>query len=87
MKLLNFLYVLVIIAQTAIESDSLSANISNDVTKKFDELEKIILLKMQKLQKENEYLQMEIYMLHQKTNINFECCKLQPDNVCGPCLR
>ena len=25
-------------------------------------------------------------MLHQKTNINFEYCKLQPNDICGPCL-
>ena len=83
---MHFLYVIVIIAQTAIKSYSLSANISNDVIKKFDELEKRISLKIQKLQKENEYLQKEINVLHQKTNINFEYGKLQPDDICGPCL-
>ena len=77
---------MVITVQTAIESYSLSANISNDITKKFEQLEKRISLKMQKLQKENEHLQKEINMLHQKTNINFEYCKLQPDDICGPCL-
>ena len=25
-------------------------------------------------------------MLHQKTNINFEYCNLQPDDICSPCL-
>ena len=25
-------------------------------------------------------------MLHQKIDINFEYCKLQPDDICGPCL-
>ena len=25
-------------------------------------------------------------MLHLKTNINFEYCKLQSDDICGPCL-
>ena len=26
-------------------------------------------------------------MLHQKTNIKFEYCKLLPDDICGSCLR
>ena len=76
MKLLPSLYVIVIIAQTAIDSYSLSVNISNDITKKFVELEKRLSLKIQKLQKENEYLLKEINRLHQKTNVNFEYCKL-----------
>ena len=25
-------------------------------------------------------------MLHHKSNISFEYCKLQPDDICGPCL-
>ena len=86
MKLLNFFHVVVIITQAGKDSYSLSANINNGVTKMFEELEKRISLKMQKLQKEVEYLQKEINMLHQKTNINFEYCKLQPDDICGPCL-
>ena len=86
MKLLPFLYVIVIIAQTAIESYSISVNISNDITKRFEELEKRLSLKIQKLQKENEYLLKEINRLHQKTNVNFEYCKLLPDDICGPCL-
>ena len=43
-------------------------------------------LEIQKMQNENQYLQKEINMLHQKTNINFEYSKLQPDDVYGPCL-
>ena len=31
-------------------------------------------------------LEKEIQVLHQKTNINFEHCKLQPDDICSPCL-
>ena len=64
MELMHFLHVIVLIAQTTIESYSLSVNISNDVTKKFEELEKRISLKIQKLQKENEYLLTEINTLH-----------------------
>ena len=78
MKLLPFLYVIVIIAQTAVETYSLLTNIS-DINKRFEDLEKRVSLKMQKLQK-------KISMLHRKTNINFEYCKLQPNDICGRCL-
>ena len=74
MKLLHFLYVVAIKAQTAIESYLLPGNISNNITK------------MQKLQKENEYLQKEINMLNEKTNINFEYCKLKSDDLRGTYL-
>ena len=73
---MHLLYAIVIIAKTAIESYSVAVNISNDVTKKFEELKKQISLKIQKLRKETEYLQKEINALHQKININFEYCKL-----------
>ena len=79
MKFLHFLYVIVTIAQVSKEGFSLSANISNDTNKNLEELKKQISLEIQKLQK-------EINVLHQKTNINFEYCKLQPDDICGPCL-
>ena len=86
MKLLHFLNVILVTAQTIIESYSISANVSNGITKRFQELEKRLSLKMQKLQKENEYLQKEINILRKQSNINFEYCKLQPDDICGPCL-
>ena len=50
------------------------------------ELEKQISLEIQKMQKQNQYLQKEIPVLPQKINISFEHCKLQPDDICGPCL-
>ena len=84
MKLLHFLNVILVTAQTIIESYSISANVSNGITKRFQELEKRLSLKMQKLQKENEYLQKEINILRKQSNINFEYCKLQPDDICGP---
>ena len=86
MKLWYSLYNIVIIGQAAIDSYSLSTNITNDVNKKFEELENRISLKIEKLQKITEYLQKEIDALHQKTNVNFEYCNLQPDGICGPCL-
>ena len=43
-------------------------------------------MKTEKMQKENKYLQKEILELHQKINFNFDHCKLQPDNICGPCI-
>ena len=86
MELLHPLYIIVTIAQLSKECLSLSANISNDTDKVLEKLKKEISQEIQKLQKENEYLQKEINKLHQKTNINFEYCILQPDNICGPCL-
>ena len=77
MELLHSLYVIVTIAQVSKECFSLANNISND--NKLEELKKVISLEIQKLQK-------EINALHLKTNINFEYCKLQPDDICGPCL-
>ena len=82
--ILHPLYVIVIIAHESKECFALSANISMDTDKKLEKLEKLISLERQKLYKENEYLQNKINMLHQKTNINFEYCKLQPDDLCGP---
>ena len=79
MKLLHCLYVIVIIAKVSKECYSLSA-------KNLEELKKEISQEIQKLQKENQQLKNEINVLHQKININFEYCKLQPDNICGPCL-
>ena len=79
MKFLHCLYVVVIIAEVSKECYSLSA-------KNLEELKKEISLEIQKLQKENQQLKTEIKVLHQKTNINFEYCKLQPDDICGPCL-
>ena len=79
MKLLHCLYVIVITAKVSKECYSLSA-------KNLEELKKEISQEIQKLQKENQQLKNEINVLHQKTNINFEYCKLQPDNICGPCL-
>ena len=38
------------------------------------------------MQNENQYLQKEINLLHQKTNINFEYSKLQPEDIYGSCL-
>ena len=79
MKFLHCLYVIVIIAEVSKECYSLSAE-------NLEELKKEISLEIQKLQKENQQLKTEIKVLHQKTNINFEYCKLQPDDICGPCL-
>ena len=79
MKFLHCLYVIVIIAKVSKECYSLSS-------KNLEELKKEISLEIQKLQKENQQLKKEINVLHQKTNINFEYCKLQPDDICGPCL-
>ena len=42
--------------------------------------------KNKKKTKTNQYLRKEIQVLQQKTNINFEHCQLQPDDICGPCL-
>ena len=72
MKFLHCLYVIVIISKVSKQCYSLS-------TKNLEQLKKEISREIQKLQE-------EINMLHQKTNINFEYCKLQPDDICGPCL-
>ena len=69
MKFLHCLYVIVIIAEVSKECYSLSA-------KNLEELKKEISLEIQKLQKENQQLKKEINVLHQKTNINFEHCRL-----------
>ena len=81
MTLLHTLYVILIIAQVFNECYLLSANISNDLNKKFEVLGKQISLEIKKIQKQNQYLQKEIQLLQQKTNINFEHCKLQPDTI------
>ena len=86
MTLFHSLYVIVTIAQVHKKCFSLSGNINNDTNKKLEELKKEILLEIQKLQHKNQHLQKEINVLHQKTDINFEYCKLQPDDICGPCL-
>ena len=86
MNFLYFLYVIAIIAQVSRECYSLSGNMNNKINKKLVEEVKQLSLKIQKLEKENEYQQKEIEVLRQKTNINFEHCKLQPDDICGPCL-
>ena len=79
MKFLDSLYVIVIIAQVLKECYSLPANISNDTNQTLEDYVKQAFMKIEKLEK-------EIQVLHQKTNINFEHCKLQPDDICGPCL-
>ena len=79
MKLLHFLYGIVIIAQRSKEFYSLSVNISNGINKKLEENVKQALMKIEKLEK-------EVQVLHQKTNINFDQCRLQPNDICGPCL-
>ena len=75
MKLFHSLYIIITIAQLSKEFFSLSANIGNDTNKKLEEkleeLKKEISLELQKLRKENQYLQKEMNGLHQKTNINF----------------
>ena len=86
MNSLYFLYVVVIIVQVPKLCYSLSGNINNNINKKLEEQVKQLSLKIQKLQKENEFLQKEINALHQKTNTNFEYCNLKSDDICGPCL-
>ena len=85
MNFLYSLYVLLIIKLSK-EYFSLSCNINNNTNKKLDEQVKQLSRKIQKLEKENDYRQKEIKVLHQKTDIKFEHCKLQLDNICGPCL-
>ena len=75
MALLHSLFVILIIAQVYKECYSLSANISNDLNKKIEELGKQISLEIKKIQKQNQYLQKEIQLLQHRTNINFEYCK------------
>ena len=75
-----------IITQVSKKFFSFSGNISNATYRTLEKLKKVIFLEIQKLQNENQYLQREINMLHQKTNINFKYCNLQPDDICGPCL-
>ena len=52
-----FLYVIQITVQVSIECYSLSANINNRNNKKLEEQLKQLSLKIQKLEKENEYQQ------------------------------
>lgn len=52
-----FLYVIQITVQVSIECYSLSANINNSNNKKLEEQLKQLSLKIQKLEKENEYQQ------------------------------
>ena len=75
-------YIIVVIAQISKECYLLSGIINNNINKKLEEQVKQLPRKIQKLEKENEYQQKEIMLLHQKTNFNFVHCKLQPDNVC-----
>ena len=86
MNSLYFLYVVVIIAQVSKLCYSLSGTINSNINKRLEEQVKQLSLKIQKLEEENQYLLKEMKMLHLKTNINFEYCKLQPDDICGPCL-
>ena len=86
MNVLYFLYVMVIIAQVSKECYSLIDNTNNNTNKKLEEQVKQLSLKIQRLEKENEYQRKIIKVLHQKTSINFEHCKLHSDNICGPCL-
>ena len=79
MKFLDSLYVIVITAEVLKEYYSLPANISNDANQTLEDYVKQAFMKIEKLEK-------EIQVLHQKTSINFEHCKLQPDDICGPCL-
>ena len=77
---------MVIIAQISKECYSLIDNTNNNTNKKLEEQVKQLSLKIQRLEKENEYQRKIIKVLHQKTSINFEHCKLHSDNICGPCL-
>ena len=79
MELLHSSYVMVTVAQVSKEFFSLSSNISHDTNKKHQELKKEMSLEIQKLQR-------KINVLDQKTNTNLEYCKLQPEDICGPCL-
>ena len=79
MEFLHFLHLVVIIAQIRKDCYSLPATISNDKNKTLEDYVKEALMKIENLEK-------EIQVLHQKTNINFEHCELQPDDICGPCL-
>ena len=83
---MNLLHVIVIITQVFKECYSLSGNINNNINKMLEKQVKQLSLKIQKLEKENEYQLKEIKVLHQKTDINFEHCKMKPDDICGPCL-
>ena len=83
---MNLLHVIVIITQVSKECYSLSGNINNNINKMLEKQLKQLSLKIQKLEKENEYQLKEIKVLHQKTDINFEHCKMKPDDICGPCL-
>ena len=47
---------------------------------------KQVSIKIKNLQRENKALQEKIQELHQKTNYNFDQCKLQTDDICDPCL-
>ena len=83
MKLLHLLFAIV---TGKVRVCYLSTNkFHNDLTKKFEEQLKLVSTKIEKLQKENELSQKEIQALHEKTNFNFGHCKLQPDDISGPC--
>ena len=102
MKILDCLCVMVIIAKISKKCYSLSADVNNNTNKKlkkqvkqdlgqkstkickndsnkFEELEKEMLRKIRKLE-------VDIQVLQQRTNLNFKTCKVQPDNICSPCL-
>ena len=84
MKLLHLLFAIV---TGKVRVCYLSPNkFYNDLTKKFEEQVKLVSTKIEKLQKENELSQKEIQALHEKTNFNFGHCKLQPDDISGPCV-
>lgn len=69
---MNLLHVIVIITQVSKECYSLSGNINNNINKMLEKQLKQLSLKIQKLEKENQYLLKEMKMLPLKTNINFE---------------
>lgn len=79
-------FLFLFVGQKAGECYSTSSDTRSDVNKRLELLEKQIPLKIQTLQKENEFLRKEIQVLHQKTNIYFEYCKLLPDNIWDPCV-
>ena len=84
--ILCVLVVIVILTEKVREGYSSPNKFHTDVNKKLKEQVKQVSLKTEKLQKENEHLQKEIQELHQKTNFNFEYCRLQSDDNCGSCV-
>ena len=85
MELLRLLFVIVNVTGKVRERYSSPNKFHTDLTKKLEEQVKQVSIKIEKLQKENEHSQKEIQELHQKTNCNFEHCKLEPDDICSPC--